>query len=514
MDLEWFTLVEGLRTPLAFVTVDGDGEPTFRIHGEGIEPTLTAVGDRLLDAVQEAGAFCFGSNTMVGQAEVELTLAARERALELGRPVVFDPNLRLGRWDSPARAGTVTRECVRDAFLVKCNEQEARLITGEDDARAAADSMVAGGARHAIVTLGERGAILRGPGVSRVVAARPARVLNTTGAGDAFLGVVLAALSKTELLPAGAGRRAAPGRGGGHPRLRAMGRAGVSAGRAAWAPPARARVGRLRRRLAEVYGVPVQPPHGDGVAELVLTVLSQSTNDRNRDVAFLRLRERWMSWEAVRDVPVEEVEEAIRPGGISKVKSARIQAILCAIGDPLDLSWMRTRRSRRRRPRCAPCPAWGARPPRACCCSPTAAATCRSTPTSAASARGWGSCARARAPRSPTTRWSRSRRPAPSSSCTSTCCATAAARATRSGRRARTARCGGCARAGTNLRPDRHERVVFCVRSGRTLQGWAGSIPNRRTNPAHPPGRSPSGTATGRSRCWPNVSTGLSAPVS
>ncbi len=121
-----------------------------------------------------------------------------------------------------------------------------------------------------------------------------------------------------------------------------MGRAGVSAGRAAWAPPARARVGRLRRRLAEVYGVPVQPPHGDGVAELVLTVLSQSTNDRNRDVAFLRLRERWMSWEAVRDVPVEEVEEAIRPGGISKVKSARIQAILCAIGDPLDLSWMRT----------------------------------------------------------------------------------------------------------------------------------------------------------------------------
>ncbi len=201
VDLEWFTLVEGLRTPLAFVTVDGDGEPTFRIHGEGIEPTLTAVGDRLLDAVQEAGAFCFGSNTMVGQAEVELTLAARERALELGRPVVFDPNLRLGRWDSPARAGTVTRECVRDSFLVKCNEQEARLITGEDDARAAADSMVAGGARHAIVTLGERGAILRGPGVSRVVAARPARVLNTTGAGDAFLGVVLAALSKTEYYP-------------------------------------------------------------------------------------------------------------------------------------------------------------------------------------------------------------------------------------------------------------------------------------------------------------------------
>jgi endonuclease-3 len=74
-------------------------------------------------------------------------------------------------------------------------------------------------------------------------------------------------------------------------------------------------------------------PHGDPIAELILTVLSQSTNDRNRDVAYLRLRERFASWEQVRDAPVAEVEEAIRPGGISKVKSARIQAILRAISD-------------------------------------------------------------------------------------------------------------------------------------------------------------------------------------
>jgi endonuclease III len=112
--------------------------------------------------------------------------------------------------------------------------------------------------------------------------------------------------------------------------------------RADWRPPARARVARIRGRLAQVYGVPVAEPHGDGLAELVLTVLSQSTNDRNRDVAYLRLRERFPSWEAVRDAPLEEIEEAIRPGGISKVKSARIQAILRAIGDPLDLEWMRT----------------------------------------------------------------------------------------------------------------------------------------------------------------------------
>ena len=123
--------------------------------------------------------------------------------------------------------------------------------------------------------------------------------------------------------------------------MRTVGRAGVTTARAGWRRPARARVARIRERLAEVYGVPVAEPHGDAMAELVLTVLSQSTNDRNRDVAYLRLRERFPSWEAVRDAPLEEIEEAIRPGGISKVKSARIQAILRAIGDPLDLEWMR-----------------------------------------------------------------------------------------------------------------------------------------------------------------------------
>src|SRR3954453_9471265 len=99
----------------------------------------------------------------------------------------------------------------------------------------------------------------------------------------------------------------------------------------------RARVRRIRDRLRAVYGRPTAPPHRRPLDELVLTVLSQSTNDRNRDVAFARLRDRFGAWEAVRDAPVEEVEEAIRPGGISKVKSERIQAILHAIGDPLTL---------------------------------------------------------------------------------------------------------------------------------------------------------------------------------
>jgi endonuclease-3 len=114
----------------------------------------------------------------------------------------------------------------------------------------------------------------------------------------------------------------------------------------------------VRERLRLVYGIPAAQPHGHPIAELVLTVLSQSTNDRNRDVAYLRLRERFPgdTWRRIRDAPVDEIEEAIRPGGISKVKSARIKSILQAItetapggrgageaGTVLDLDWLAER---------------------------------------------------------------------------------------------------------------------------------------------------------------------------
>ncbi len=81
-------------------------------------------------------------------------------------------------------------------------------------------------------------------------------------------------------------------------------------------------------------------PHRAPIDELVLTVLSQNTNDRNRDVAYGRLRERFTGgWPEVRDAPVSEIEEAIRPGGLSNIKARRIAEILRALGDD-DLCWL------------------------------------------------------------------------------------------------------------------------------------------------------------------------------
>jgi endonuclease III len=107
-----------------------------------------------------------------------------------------------------------------------------------------------------------------------------------------------------------------------------------------WRRPSRRRVAAIRDRLRELYGRPAWEPHGHPIAELVRTILSQNTNDRNRDVAYARLRERFPSWEAVRDAPAEEVIEAIRPGGLAPQKGPRIQEVLRRLGEAPDLDWL------------------------------------------------------------------------------------------------------------------------------------------------------------------------------
>jgi endonuclease III len=87
----------------------------------------------------------------------------------------------------------------------------------------------------------------------------------------------------------------------------------------------------------------VNEQHGHPIAELVRTVLSQNTSDRNRDVAYGRLRERFPTWTSVRDAPLDEVVDAIRPGGLAETKGPRIQEILRRLphrdGEPT-LDWL------------------------------------------------------------------------------------------------------------------------------------------------------------------------------
>ncbi|MDQ3720544.1 MAG: DNA lyase [Actinomycetota bacterium] len=101
----------------------------------------------------------------------------------------------------------------------------------------------------------------------------------------------------------------------------------------------RRRLRAIRDRLRRAYGRPEPRPHGAPVDELVLTVLSQNTSDRNRDVAYRRLRDRFASWGEAREAEPAAIEEAIRPGGLAPTKSVRIRRLLEALDDD-DLHWL------------------------------------------------------------------------------------------------------------------------------------------------------------------------------
>jgi endonuclease-3 len=82
------------------------------------------------------------------------------------------------------------------------------------------------------------------------------------------------------------------------------------------------------RRLIEFYGYPDWRNPMPPLDELVSTILSQNTNDANRDRAYQSLRRRFPTWEAVRDADPQAVIEAIRPAGLANQKGPRIQAVL------------------------------------------------------------------------------------------------------------------------------------------------------------------------------------------
>lgn len=92
---------------------------------------------------------------------------------------------------------------------------------------------------------------------------------------------------------------------------------------------------RRYREIADIleaaYGYPEWRPFLPPVDELVSTILSQSTSDTNRDKGFDALTARYATWEAVRDAPLRDVAETIRPAGLANQKAPRIQEALRTI---------------------------------------------------------------------------------------------------------------------------------------------------------------------------------------
>ncbi|HEY2981205.1 MAG TPA: endonuclease III [Anaerolineales bacterium] len=100
---------------------------------------------------------------------------------------------------------------------------------------------------------------------------------------------------------------------------------------------------KIHQRLLDFFGEPTWRNPLPPIDELVSTILSQNTNDINRDRAFVALRAKYPTWEAVRDAKPKDVIDAIRTAGLANQKGPRIQQVLRSITEErgsLDLDFL------------------------------------------------------------------------------------------------------------------------------------------------------------------------------
>ncbi len=200
VETDWIARIDDANTPLAIALFDSAGEPSFQVYGEHVGPVMTAASAFLEAAVGGCQALIVGSNTMVGEAEREVTREAVSMAVERDIPVLLDPNHRPTRWEQEQTAVGFGLELAGAAAVLKCNLAEAHLLTGISDQRGAAEALAGLGPQLVVVTDGPAEVVTAGAATGSF-APEPVSaqdLVSPLGAGDAFMGSLAAGLARLD----------------------------------------------------------------------------------------------------------------------------------------------------------------------------------------------------------------------------------------------------------------------------------------------------------------------------
>jgi fructokinase len=190
-----FRLTRERPTGVWFVALDARGERSFfSPNARFSADKLIAPGDVDRALLARATWLHVGSSAHVlpdGQTALREAIAA---ARALGTRVSFDPNVRAHLWDDLGALRRLCADVLPACSLVKVSEDEAEVVTGEADPARAAARLATLGVPLVCVTLAERGALVRRGEDFLHVTAERVEVVDTTGAGDAFVAGLLAAI--------------------------------------------------------------------------------------------------------------------------------------------------------------------------------------------------------------------------------------------------------------------------------------------------------------------------------
>ncbi|NOU73545.1 carbohydrate kinase [Paenibacillus sp. LMG 31458] len=189
------------KTGLAFVSLRADGERDFLFFRDPAADMLLRADEVQAQWLEDAAVYHFGSVSLIAEPCRTATLDAACRAREFGALVSYDPNVRLALWPSADAARAEILAQLPLADVVKVSEEEIEFLLGVD-ATTGAQQLLQRGPKVIIITLG--------PGGCRVVTARqdvvipgtPVAAVDTTGAGDSFVGGMLYQLVSLGATPA------------------------------------------------------------------------------------------------------------------------------------------------------------------------------------------------------------------------------------------------------------------------------------------------------------------------
>lgn len=199
IDTSGLYMSEEYKTTLAFVQLDDKGERSFSFYrkpGADVMLTSSEVNTSLL---MNCKIFHFGSVSLTDEPCRSTTLHAVQIAKDSGALISYDPNYRPALWQSADEAKVVIAQAVPLSHVLKVSDEEMTLLTGKTECEVGARQLSQMGPPIVFITMGEKGSYFYTPSGQGFVPALPMQAVDTTGAGDAFLGALHHSIQKKPL---------------------------------------------------------------------------------------------------------------------------------------------------------------------------------------------------------------------------------------------------------------------------------------------------------------------------
>lgn len=194
VNTDYMLLDEAQRTSTVIVDLDDSGERSFTFMVKPSADQFLIPAD--IPAFVQGEWLHVCSIALANEPSRSSTLKAMQDIKAAGGFVSFDPNLREEVWANPEELKPVVRQAIELADVVKFSDDELLFLTDTDSLEAGLEAIKAFDNTLVLITQGAKGALVIFEGEQELIAGQAVKPVDTTGAGDAFVGGLLARLAQ------------------------------------------------------------------------------------------------------------------------------------------------------------------------------------------------------------------------------------------------------------------------------------------------------------------------------